>query len=56
MNELELLKEIEDLDKKINTCKLITRNLKETDWDTLVKWWDSWPDWTAPSKDFLPDN
>jgi GNAT superfamily N-acetyltransferase len=56
MNELELLKEIEDLDKKINTCKLITRNLKESDWDTLVKWWDSWPDWTAPSKDFLPDN
>ena len=56
MNELELLKEIEDLDKKINTCKLITRNLKESDWDTLVKWWDSWPDWTAPSKDFLPDD
>ena len=30
--------------------------LKDSDWDTLVEWWDSWPEWTAPSKDFLPDN
>ena len=56
MNELELLKEIESLNKKINTDELIARDLKESDWETLLKWWDSWPDWTAPSKDFLPDN
>jgi len=56
MNELELLKEIETLNKKINTDELIARDLKESDWETLLKWWDSWPDWTAPSKDFLPDN
>ena len=56
MNESELLKEIEDLDKEINTDKLIARSLKESDWETLLKWWNSWPDWSAPSKDFLPDN
>ena len=54
MNELELLKEIEDLDKKIKTNKLFSRKLRAR--DTLVKWWNSWPDWTAPAKDFLPDN
>ena len=54
MNELELLKEIEDLDKKIKTNKLFSRKLRAS--DTLVKWWNSWPDWTAPAKDFLPDN
>ena len=56
MNESELLKEIESLDKKINTDKLIARSLRESDWETLLKWWSSWPDWSAPSKDFLPDN
>ena len=30
--------------------------LKDSDWDTLVEWWNAWPEWTAPSKDFLPDN
>lgn len=30
--------------------------LKDSDWNTLVKWWDSWPEWQAPAKDFLPDN
>ena len=56
MNESELLKEIESLDKEINTDKLIARSLRESDWETLLKWWSSWPDWSAPSKDFLPDN
>ena len=56
MNELELLKEIEDLDKEIKTIKLFSRKLKAADWDTLVKWWDSWPEWSAPSQDFLPNN
>lgn len=32
------------------------RRLTEKDWDTLVSWWDSWPDWQNPAKDFLPDN
>tara|TARA_R110001599_G_scaffold19334_2_gene74078 strand:- start:2913 stop:3320 length:408 start_codon:yes stop_codon:yes gene_type:complete len=36
--------------------ELNIRMLKNSDWNTLVKWWDAWPKWTAPSKDFLPDN
>jgi hypothetical protein len=32
------------------------RMLKDSDWNTLVEWWDAWPEWTTPSKDFLPDN
>jgi len=36
--------------------KFNIRKLKESDWDTLVKWWDSWPEWTAPPKTFLPEN
>lgn len=36
--------------------KLNIRRLEESDWDTLVSWWDKWPEWTAPPKDFLPDN
>ena len=30
--------------------------LKSSDWDTLVSWWDNWPEWQTPPKDFLPDN
>ena len=56
MNELELLKEIEDLDKEIKTNTLFSRKLKASDWETLVEWWDSWPEWSVPSQDFLPDN
>lgn len=36
--------------------KLNTRLLKEEDWDTLCKWWESWPKWVNPPKSFLPDN
>jgi len=36
--------------------KLKVRQLAESDWDTLVSWWDSWPEWQAPPKGFLPDN
>jgi len=36
--------------------KLEVRKLEETDWETLVKWWDSWPEWVNPPKGFLPDN
>ena len=56
MDELELLKEIEDLDKNIKTKELFTRKLKESDWDTLIAWWSTWPNWEAPAKSFLPEN
>ena len=36
--------------------ELKTRVLLESDWDTLCKWWESWPDWVNPPKTLLPDN
>jgi hypothetical protein len=37
--------------------KLKARELKESDWDTLVKWWLAWKDWGAnPTKETLPQN
>ena len=36
--------------------ELQARVLTEKDWDTLVSWWDKWPEWVNPPKDFLPDN
>ncbi len=36
--------------------ELKARQLKDSDWETLTAWWDSWPEWVSPSKDFLPDN
>jgi len=36
--------------------KLNIRKITENDWDTLVSWWDTWPEWTNPPKGFLPDN
>tara|TARA_R100000544_G_scaffold30169_1_gene16446 strand:- start:275 stop:682 length:408 start_codon:yes stop_codon:yes gene_type:complete len=36
--------------------KLNIRKLTENDWDTLVSWWDAWPEWVNPPKGFLPDN
>ena len=36
--------------------KFNIRKLEASDWNTLVKWWDSWPEWTAPPKTFLPEN
>lgn len=36
--------------------ELTIRQLNENDYqDILVGWWESW-NWTAPEKDFLPDN
>lgn len=36
--------------------KLTIRQLNENDYqETLVKWWEDWG-WTAPEKDFLPDD
>jgi len=35
---------------------LYIRELNETDYDDiLVGWWEQW-EWTAPQRDFLPDN
>jgi|TARA_R100001530_G_scaffold94510_1_gene65650 hypothetical protein len=36
--------------------KLNIRTLKESDWDTLVGWWEAWPKWVAIPKSFLPNN
>ena len=36
--------------------ELNIRRLEDSDWDTLVSWWDAWPDWVALPRDFLPDN
>ena len=33
-----------------------TRKLKNSDWDTLKQWWDAWPEWPTPPKQFLPEN
>ena len=36
--------------------ELNIRRLTENDWDTLCLWWEAWPEWVNPPKDFLPDN
>ena len=36
--------------------ELNIRYLTEADWDTLVEWWDWWPNWSAPRKEIMPDN
>ncbi len=36
--------------------KLNIRPLNDDDYSMLVTWWDWWPGWAAPPKDFLPDN
>ena len=32
--------------------KLNIRKLTENDWEVLKQWWDAWPEWDAPPKDF----
>lgn len=33
------------------------RKLNETDYDEiLTQWWKDWPNWSAPPKEFLPNN
>ena len=32
------------------------RQLQESDYETLILWWEQWPEWQAPARDFLPDN
>jgi len=36
--------------------ELSIRRLKDSDWETLTSWWNSWPDWVNPPKSFLPDD
>ncbi len=37
--------------------ELKVRELKESDWDTLVSWWLSWEEWQIhPAKEMLPMN
>ena len=36
--------------------KLKARKLTNEDYDILVEWWKSWPNWEPLSKDLLPEN
>jgi len=36
--------------------QLNIRRLNENDWNILPIWWDKWPKWKTPPRDFLPDN
>jgi len=37
--------------------ELKVRELRESDWETLVSWWSSWEEWkTHPPKEILPLN
>ena len=36
--------------------KLNVRKLTDNDWETLCYWWEQWPKWQNPPKNFLPDN
>ena len=56
MKESELLKEIEDLDNKIKIDELFARRLVLKDYNTIVDWWKSWPDWEPLEIDLLPEN
>ena len=36
--------------------ELNIRRLTDNDWVALRSWWDAWPDWQAPAKEYLPDD
>jgi hypothetical protein len=55
MNELELLEAIKELEDQIDARELVCRDLKESDWETLVSWWEWWR-WPIMPKGFLPKN
>ena len=35
--------------------KLNIRRLTENDWSVLPTWWEKWPKWKTPERDFLPE-
>ena len=36
--------------------ELSKRRLQHDDYDTIVKWWKSWPDWEPLARNLLPEN
>ena len=36
--------------------ELSKRRLQHEDYETLVKWWESWPDWVPLARNLLPEN
>jgi len=36
--------------------ELKARKLIHEDYETIVKWWKSWPDWAPLGRDLLPEN
>jgi hypothetical protein len=56
MDEKELLKEIKGLSDQIKASELSARKLVLEDYNTIVDWWKSWPDWEPLAIDLLPEN
>ena len=36
--------------------ELSKRRLQHDDYETIVKWWESWPDWVPLARNLLPEN
>ena len=36
--------------------ELNKRRLQHDDYDTIVEWWKSWPDWVPLARNLLPEN
>ncbi len=36
--------------------ELTKRRLQHDDYETIVKWWESWPDWVPLARNLLPEN
>lgn len=36
--------------------ELSKRRLQHDDYKTIVKWWESWPDWVPLARNLLPEN
>ena len=36
--------------------ELSKRRLQHDDYDTIVEWWKSWPDWQPLARNLLPEN
>ena len=51
--EQELIEKLKEIRSQIKD-ELIIRHLREDDWDVLVSWWKTLPNWDNPAKGFLP--